>query len=956
MCFVRERNIALLLLFIFNTFLIATPSLAAGVPTLGGISSNDMGGGIGRYRKLELTFPVTTAARNPQIPFDPAAPPYASQLKPEEDARQGVSVDGLFLPPGQTGWERARVQPGFLYRPYARTPWEPGALHQTENLAPAGSDVWKVRFAPTQEGAWRVRVRVRDAGGTALSDPQTFCCVASSDKGFLRVSAIDSRYFQFDNGEPSTLIGQNLFFVGLDDAKKDLDTLGAAGAAGLHRLWIAGRNGQEVIGGFANSGGGRFWHFGPGTQLSGTDARGGRFSVSVPADGELTTGEVPLKPGTAYTVRAWVKPQGCSSVTVLTQDSGTYRNTQERETALTGRNAWTLISVPVAAHDPENSANFWGTVKILPKGGGSALVDDIEVVDVATGRDALEVGDFERHIHYSQRQSWLLDALVEEATRQGQYLRLNCLENDDSVFCNVGSDGKNATHDADNFYGRSTDPNADLPVRRWQRYYARYLVARWGYATSVAQWEFNNEGALFNGNHYAAAQNFAHAIHAFSAEGRRPCSTSFWQNSAGTSYPADFFNNPAFPDIDYADVHYYPGPQPTAGQFMPFNECNTLGHGFQRIPDGGPKPGLGCLRIDAADQQDAQLHFPVSNVRGKGRWAVSYQARTTHGVRIARYGNRGLDLAISSRSLGGTPWLSLPGLGMPKQPPSDDLPWKAFRDTFVVADNKVHPIELALGAEGGFTHGQIEVSDVKLTAPNGRVWARYTFSEPLMDSDTASLAAYLGLMYTSLSGDPSLGKPLSIGETDVVAPDGKYDTQIERDQAGVFFRQFCWAHMNPSGATVFFFTHANGEATRRGLWKYAAAYQRFMRGIPLANGRYRSAEATASDPRLLVLGQQDSEAGRAHLFVRNREGNWRRLATEPGRVTSVSGAVTLAGLAPGAYTVETWDTSRGEIRQTQTLRATGAGLSVPIKTLASDLALKISPADAKMKARGQQLR
>lgn len=937
-------------LFLWGGLLRGAASPSVGAVTTGSSLT------IGRYRKLELSFPVTTTATNPQLPYDPAAPPYATNLKPDEDARRGVSVDGLFLPPGRTDWTNALVQPGFLYRPYARMPALPNTNHTLEDLVASGPDAWKVRFAPTQTGKWQFRVRVTDAAGTETTSPRSFVCVPSDSRGFLRVSATDSRYFQFDNGESATLIGENLFFNGLDAFKASSDKVSGAGASALIRLWIAGRSGQEIIGGFANSSGGRVWLFSNGTQLLASGAHGGRFCVGVAAGNELTTKEVPLKPNRAYTVQAWVKPEGCSSLTLTTQDSDTYRNSRDSAVSLTNEGAWTRVSAPIAAHDPQNGANFFATVKFLPQGGGRVLVDDVQVTDDATGADVLEVGDFERHVHYSQRQSWLLDALVERAAQTGQYLRLNCLENDDSVFCNVSADAKEAPHSADNFYGRSTDPAADLAVRRWQRYYARYLVARWGYATSVAQWEFNNEGALFNGNHYAAAQNFARAIHGYHAEGHRPASTSFWQNSSGTSYPADFFDSPAFTDIDYADVHYYPGPKPDAGQFTPFNESNTFGHGFQRIPDGGPSPGLGCLRIDADSQQNGELRFPLNKLRGKGRWTVSYQGRTTQGVQIARYGNRGLDLAINSRSLGGSPWLSLPGLRMPKQPPAADFGWKTFRDTFVVPDDKAHPMELHLGTEGGFTHGRIEIADVKLTAPDGRVWARYTFSEPTMGDDTASLVTYLGLMYTPLSGDASLGKPLSIGETDIMAPAGDYDKQIERDQAGVFFRQFCWAHMNPSGATVFFFTHANGEATRRGLWKYAAAYQRFMRGIPLANGRYRSAEATASDPRLLVLGQQDSEAGRAHLFVRNREGNWRRLATEPGRVTPVSGAVTLAGLAPGAYTVETWDTSRGEIRQTQTLRATGAGLSVPIKTLASDLALKISPADAKMKARGQQLR
>ena len=196
------------------------------------------------------------------------------------------------------------MQPGFVYRDFVHTPWLPGELRQTENLVPKGRDEWKVRFAPTQVGRWQYRLRVADASGTALTLPQTVTCVPSEDRGFLRVSPKDSRYFAFDSGDAANLIGENLFFTGLPECLKTLDSIGASGASAIHRVWIAGRNGQEIIGGFANSSGGRFWILGRDTFLTTEDAHSGRFSVHVAGDEELTTREVPLKPHTSYLISA----------------------------------------------------------------------------------------------------------------------------------------------------------------------------------------------------------------------------------------------------------------------------------------------------------------------------------------------------------------------------------------------------------------------------------------------------------------------------------------------------------------------------------------------------------------------------------------------------------------------------------------------------------------------------
>ncbi len=918
----------------------------AAAPSLGTVASSDSGQGVARYDKLELTFAVTTSALNPDLPYDPTAPPYAANLKPDEDARLGVSVDCLLLPPGQTDWTQALVQPAFLYRDYVRTPPSAGGdpHPNIENLVPDAADVWKVRFAPTQLGTWQYKIRAADGGGTMTSNPQTFLCVASARKGFVRVSPADSRYLQFDNGDSANFIGHNLFVNGYDAYKTSLDQISAGGGSTLMRLWIASRSGQEIIGGFSNSNGGRGWYFGsggsePSSQLTTDDAHSGRYCIRTPAGGELTNMIVPLKPNQSYTFSAWVKPQGAlASVRLETQDSTSYASDQNTVVSVTPGAGWTRVQASIAAHDPQNGSNYVGTIKLWPQGAGALLIDDVQVTDDLSGTDMVEVGDFERHVRYNQRQSWVLDFFVEYARQHNQFLRLNALENDDSVFCNVDANGVNAAHDDANFYGASNDSKADLPVRRWQRYYARYLEARWGYSTSVAEWEFCNEGPLFNGNHYAAAESFARAIHSFGAEGHRLASTSFWQNSSGTSYPADFYQNAAlYPDIDYADIHYYVSTGVPGSSYTPYGD---VGGGFVRNPTGGPN-GLGALHIDGtttAGKAQTQT-LPVSRIQGKGTWTVSYQIRAD-GTAKANWFGRGPELDLWCHDLG------LVAYTIPQSPVSPILPpgygWRTVSATFASPDDTAHDIALTIFAKN-LTGGAVDFADIKVTAPNGRLWAWYPFNEPLMDHDTASLAQYLGLAYTSLSGDPLLGKPFSVGEADILSPDGSYNTQIQQDTTGAWMRQFVWAHLNPSGALVFLYTNGGEEATRKGWWKYAGAYQKFLQGVPLTNGRYRNIEAKSSNPNIIVIGQKDKQAGRAHFFVYNQQGNWFHLTSAPASIVPASGTVTVTGLPDGAYHVQNWDTGTGVVRRAATLTSASGALVVPISALAGDTAYKISP-------------
>ncbi len=137
---------------------------------------------VGRYKKFEITFQLDRIYENP---FDP----------------QQVDVMGHFTAP-----DGSKIDvPGFYYQDYGRRRTADGYEH----LFPVGEPCWKVRFSPKQVGIYRYYVTVED--GRSLRSPEgTFECVESEEKGLVRISKRDPRYFEFENGDFYWPLGTNL--------------------------------------------------------------------------------------------------------------------------------------------------------------------------------------------------------------------------------------------------------------------------------------------------------------------------------------------------------------------------------------------------------------------------------------------------------------------------------------------------------------------------------------------------------------------------------------------------------------------------------------------------------------------------------------------------------------------------------------------------------------------------
>ena len=144
---------------------------------------------VGKYERLELSIET---GRRYENPFDPQ----------EVDLTVQISS-----PSGKTF-----ALPAFFCQDYERRQMNQGRTRENW-FYPINGGVWKARFAPMETGEYSAVALLKDKDGTAQSSSIRFECAASKNRGFLRAGGKDPRFFEFSEGEPFFVIGQNLAYI-----------------------------------------------------------------------------------------------------------------------------------------------------------------------------------------------------------------------------------------------------------------------------------------------------------------------------------------------------------------------------------------------------------------------------------------------------------------------------------------------------------------------------------------------------------------------------------------------------------------------------------------------------------------------------------------------------------------------------------------------------------------------
>lgn len=414
---------------------------------------------VGRYEKVELAI-------RPGRPAD-----YRNPFDPDEvDVRLEITAPG----------GRTLLVPAFWCQGYQRRILERGG-RKTDWLYPVGAPGWRARFAPMEVGPHSAVVVLKDARGTVRSAPVRFEATASQNPGFVRASRRDPRFLEFDDGRPFFAIGQNLAFIGpgqsvtLWKAEQIFGKLSANGANFL-RIWTCCQDWAMAVEA-RKSGWGRSWAWKPPfVPMPGSDTTphgpkcvrvGDRDGASVAIS---TPNPLAMRPQTRYVLsgRVWTEGRAAVRISAGSTPLGEpVRPNREK--------AWTPFERPLATAVGQH---FLDRITFRQEGSGTALLDGLSLREVGGGPELLWEAAVNRPVRgfYNPTDCFMLDELVEAGRRQGIYLQLCLITRDlymKSLKDPASEDYEQAIRDA--------------------RKLLRYAVARWGYSTSVAAWEYYNE-------------------------------------------------------------------------------------------------------------------------------------------------------------------------------------------------------------------------------------------------------------------------------------------------------------------------------------------------------------------------------------------------------------------------------------------------------------------------------
>ncbi len=127
----------------------------------------------------------------------------ADIVNPFDLSEANVSV--VFTTPSSQTME----VPAFYYQEYDRS-----LTGNQEILTPIGEPFWKTRFTPTEVGEYSFYAKIVRGAQTETTDSRTFDVSSSGNRGFVRVSNVDSRFFRFDDGSSSFFVGHDVCWSG----------------------------------------------------------------------------------------------------------------------------------------------------------------------------------------------------------------------------------------------------------------------------------------------------------------------------------------------------------------------------------------------------------------------------------------------------------------------------------------------------------------------------------------------------------------------------------------------------------------------------------------------------------------------------------------------------------------------------------------------------------------------
>ena len=509
-------------------------------PILGNVnfSSNQ----VGTFEKLEIEFELNSIADNYWFP-------YEENLPQNLNTGKGITVDCIF-----SKGNKAITFPAFYDMPYQRF---------NDYLLPTGNFIWKVRASFDEPGQYDVLLRATDSVGTKNYSLGQITVVQSNNKGYLKVSEQNDKYFEYSSGASFLGLGFN---DGPDTPQKmdfKVNTYSENGI-NLLRIWLSSisqfsdpwcawtSHHQMTNNGYMN----------PPLYRFNRRYKNGDFSIRIaaPAIPDVNTPAVfrgfydggnNIKPSTNYRVTVRYKLENVSGnggfSLKLSGWAGTdivNPNVGNRIYGpIKGSTDWIIGFANYTSGSNETELPFLYAV-LEGNVTGEAYIDMILLQEVysdgSLSENIMSKWSSNPHYYFDPIKSRYFDYFVNKATNKNIHFKVVIFEKDDYVLNHIDPSG----------YPSNYNGNFDAPVgsklRKLYEYYWRNIIARWGFSDAIHSYELVNEGAP--GSYSELVNDFSNYFDSHSPY-QKLTTTSFW-----ASWVPEYWHSS---NSDYGDVHAY---------------------------------------------------------------------------------------------------------------------------------------------------------------------------------------------------------------------------------------------------------------------------------------------------------------------------------------------------------------------------------------------------------------
>ena len=849
-------------------------------PQISGVTDT---GPIPRYDKFEITFDVALDPSNPnvnpQLPYDPDPP---QGLEPSNPLHNGITVDAVFTSPSGETYQ----QPAFVYQQYddnfgiPKEHWSYSSSPQ-EWYYPVGEQVWKARFAPHEPGNWSYYLTATDASGSTQSMLRFFIVEESNNKGFIRVSPTDPRYFEYDSGETFVSLGGN-FGLNLDRpiiANKPLFDSLQQNNVKLIRQWFSGFPGAAwpswaILGGDAPA----YLGYLPRVAILPTDAVGdipvmtwwldyesgnigwfGACVFKVYEDSEAVKNDTyyklqviyaanhihqaPRIPGQPHGVVAKISEEwldNCAEPAGLDLKVTDYGlNTGGQWETLEG--VWNsgdhnfLPRVYVALENVQSAENADGSGSahdgnLGPRANANILsvslkecLDGAECSD-SFGPEIISEYSMQYGLYFADMAAQAMDEVVKLAEEHGIAIKLVLLDKNDNLYSKIDDDGSFVL-----------DGESDNSADSGQ-------AGVYGCSTSDSGAEVCPQNARtlnkirwLQEAYYRYVQarwGYSTAIHSweFTNEGD-PYSKEHWETTdeLGKAMHCRVFGV----EVDRVDGAECALNHPNAHLVT-----TSFWHDFPGYLSDNDNGFWGSPHYPNIDYADGHAYITTSPASLEDKRLFEADAAHYHLWHTGEWGGWNLPYPVMRGEAGMTP----------ADGSTDDM----------------YGLGIQNDLQGIWFHNYVWAG----LHPGALYEVYWYYQEHILNNDPAS---------------------------------DQYDHQYHHKR-----------------------------------------FKDFMQGIPLSNGHYQELAADAPNADLRVVGQKDVINGRAHAWIQNRNHTWRNVLNDVS-ISPVLDTVSIPGFVPNtSYAVEWWNTYTGEIDSTQDVLSNQEGvLQLEVNDLRDDVAVKI---------------